>query len=93
MSDQTPGARLRALRCLRGWEQVQLAEAAGLDQSYISLLESDKRRMSRKAIEALSKALDPTDARGTVATLLLGYPLGSNDYLAPMLLRLFRQTK
>lgn len=51
------GKALRVSRALSGIQQKDLAEQADLDASYISLIEKGRRKPSRKAINAISKAL------------------------------------
>lgn len=55
------GARIRALREARGWEQKDLAFRAGVHPSTISLIERDARRACRAGTLAkIAKALDTT---------------------------------
>ena len=49
---------LKALRAWRGLTQVELATRAGLNQAFISGLESGDKSASRATIAALAKALD-----------------------------------
>lgn len=51
------GERLHALRVTAGLTQVQIAERAGLDVSYVSQLERGLRDPSLSSIEALAGAL------------------------------------
>jgi transcriptional regulator with XRE-family HTH domain len=59
----TLGQAIRAIRQGEGLSQKELAEAAGIDQSYLSMIESDQRRnpgmriMSRLA-RALQVSMD-----------------------------------
>ena len=63
------GARLRSVRHQAGLSQERLAEQAGFDRTYISLLELGKRAPSLIGIGRLARALgvDPAD-------LLAGVP-------------------
>lgn len=54
------GQRLREIRRLSNTSQEQLANRAGLDRTYISLLERGLRNPSLECIERLAKALDVT---------------------------------
>lgn len=63
-------SRLLYRRCLRGWSQSDLARAAGLPQSLVSLLETGQRegaRIQAGRLLALAQALGIT-----VEYLLLG---------------------
>ena len=51
------GRAIRVLRAARGLQQRDLARRAGLDPSYVSLIESGKREPSESAIEAIASAL------------------------------------
>lgn len=51
------GATIRAARKARGWTQRQLADAAGLSQPYVSLLERSEV-LPESAIEVISHALE-----------------------------------
>src|ERR1700731_853792 len=51
------GKALRIARAVAGFEQKQLANAAGLDPSHISLIEKGTRKPSVAAIGKLSRAL------------------------------------
>jgi transcriptional regulator with XRE-family HTH domain len=51
------GERIAARRQQLGWSQIQLASAAGLTPSAISLFESEKRKPSFEALKKLSDAL------------------------------------
>jgi transcriptional regulator with XRE-family HTH domain len=52
---------IRIARAARGLRKDELARAAGLDPSYISLLECGKRQPSDAALEALAGALGFTE--------------------------------
>lgn len=51
------GKALRIARAVSGLQQKDLAQRAGLDSSYVSLIEMGKRKPSLKAVRALSDAL------------------------------------
>jgi transcriptional regulator with XRE-family HTH domain len=51
------GKALRITRAITGIEQRELAKEAGLDPSYVSLIESGARRPSLRTISKLSKTL------------------------------------
>jgi len=48
---------VRLLRTLRGWSQERLAEAAGLDRSYLGGIERAQRNISLDILERLARAL------------------------------------
>lgn len=85
------GQAVRAMRQEAGLSQKELAEAAGIDQSYLSMIESDQRRnpgtriMARLA-QALRVSMDELAARA-------GYlpRVQTSDALAEQALYLFRQ--
>lgn len=51
------GKALKVARAISGLQQKDLAELAGLDASYVSMIEVGKRKPSLSAITKLSKAL------------------------------------
>ncbi len=57
------GNRVRELRKAKGWSQEQLAEAAGLDRTYIGRCEAGRQNATLKTVYALATALgvDATD--------------------------------
>jgi len=59
MSDLTKafGDRLRELRTKGGMSQEQLADAAGLHRTHISLIERDQRSVRLETLERLAAAL------------------------------------
>jgi len=87
----TLGQAIRAVRKQAGLSQKELADAAGIDQSYMSMIESGQRRnpgtriMARLA-QALQVSIDDLAAR---AGYLPQHKLP--DPLADQALRLFRQ--
>jgi transcriptional regulator with XRE-family HTH domain len=48
------GERLRKLRKERGWTQVQMADALGVDRSYISDMERGKKNVCLPTMEVIS---------------------------------------
>lgn len=65
------GKALRIARAISGLQQKDLADKAGLDSSYVSLIEMGKRKPSLKAVRALSKALE---LPASLLTLLASEP-------------------
>ena len=49
---------ITAVRKWRGMKQTELAERAGLSESYLSDLESGRRKGAPDSLEAIAKALD-----------------------------------
>jgi transcriptional regulator with XRE-family HTH domain len=48
------GLRLRMLRKQKGWTQVQMADALGIDRSYISDVERGKKNVSLPTMEVIA---------------------------------------
>ena len=87
----TLGQAIRVIRQQVGLSQKELADAAGIDQSYMSMIESGQRsnpgtRIMARLSQALQVSMDELAARA-------GYlPQQSEpDPLADQALRLFRQ--
>jgi transcriptional regulator with XRE-family HTH domain len=87
----TLGQAIRAVRRQVGLSQKELAEAAGIDQSYLSMIEAGQRsnpgtRIMARLAQALQVSIDDLAARA-------GYlPLREQpDPLAEQALRLFRR--
>ena len=57
------GARIRALRTVKGWSQAKLAERAHLTRVYVIRLEAGRQDPSLSTINALAKALGVKPAR------------------------------
>jgi DNA-binding XRE family transcriptional regulator len=55
---QRLGQQVQELRSSKGWTQQQLAEAAGLDRTYISGLEHGKQNPTLGALLRLARALE-----------------------------------
>lgn len=51
---------VRVLRLMRGWSQEALAEAAGLDRSYVGDIERAERNVSLDCLERLARAFGLT---------------------------------
>jgi transcriptional regulator with XRE-family HTH domain len=51
---------LRVLRLLRGWSQEFLADTAGIDRSYVSMIERAARNISLDHVERLARAFELT---------------------------------
>ncbi len=49
---------VRLLRTLQGWSQERLADAAGLDRSYLGGIERAERNISLDILERLARALE-----------------------------------
>jgi methanogenic corrinoid protein MtbC1/DNA-binding XRE family transcriptional regulator len=62
------GQRVQALRSARGWTQQELADAAGLDRTYISGLEHGKQNPTVGALLRLATALETPLDRLVVST-------------------------
>ena len=52
------GHRVQELRRERQWSQEQLAQAAGLDRTYISMVEHGKQNLTLGAVMKLADALE-----------------------------------
>ncbi len=48
------GRRLRELRKKKGWTQVQMADALGIDRSYISDMEGGKKNVCLPTLEVFA---------------------------------------
>ena len=87
----TLGQTIRAIRQEAGLSQKDVAEAAGIDQSYLSMIESDQRRnpgtrIVARLAQALQVSIDELAARA--GYLPQPEPV---DALSERALRLFRQ--
>jgi transcriptional regulator with XRE-family HTH domain len=87
----TLGQAIRAVRQQEGLSQKEVAEAAGIDQSYLSMIESDQRknpgtRIMARLAQVLQVSIDDLAARA-------GYlpHRAEPDPLAEQAVRLFRQ--
>lgn len=62
------GPAIRTVRKLSGRTQEEIAAAVGIDQSYLSLLESEQRPATQHVVESIANALNvPADAFWRVA--------------------------
>jgi len=57
------GKRLRTLRKARGWTQVQMADALGIDRSYISDMERGKKNVCLPILEVIAQGFGISIAR------------------------------
>ncbi len=55
---QRVGEQVRSKRVERGWSQAQLAEAAGLDRTYLSGVEHGKQNLTLGAVKKIGDALN-----------------------------------
>ncbi len=54
------GNRIRSLRRQHGWTQVEMAEAFGIDRSYLSEIETGKKDPSLTVLKTLADGLELT---------------------------------
>lgn len=54
--------RIKEIRKARGLTTQQLADLAGMSQSYVSDLENGKKQLNARRMEAIAKALEVTPA-------------------------------
>ena len=52
------GRRLKDLRKKKGWTQVQMADALGIDRSYISDMENGKLNVCLPTMEVLAQGFE-----------------------------------
>lgn len=52
------GQRIRELRKERGWNQQELAFRAGLDRTYVGIIERGEKSVTLRTIRKLSLALE-----------------------------------
>lgn len=52
------GQEIRRLRLERGWSQDQLATVAGMDRTYITMVERGRQNLTMRALVGLATALD-----------------------------------
>ncbi len=57
------GRRLKELRNKKGWTQVQMADALGIDRSYISDMENGKLNVCLPTMEVLAQGFGMTMAK------------------------------
>jgi len=51
------GERIRQLRAERGWRQIDLAEAAGISENYVSDLEIGKKEVCLRTLDTITRSL------------------------------------
>jgi transcriptional regulator with XRE-family HTH domain len=57
------GKRIRELRKRRGWRQIDLAEHAGVNENYISDLETGKKEICVRMLQKIAVGLDVSIAK------------------------------
>ncbi len=57
------GLRLRKLRKEKGWTQVQMADALGVDRSYISDMEQGKKNVCLPTMEVIALGFEISIAK------------------------------
>jgi XRE family aerobic/anaerobic benzoate catabolism transcriptional regulator len=56
------GERIRQLRTVRGWRQIDLAEETGIHENYVSDLELGRKEVCLRTLETLAKAFEMSTA-------------------------------
>ncbi len=54
------GSRIRLLRRKRGWTQVEMADALGIDRSYLSEIETGKKDPSLTILKTIADGFELT---------------------------------
>jgi len=54
------GERVRHLRTLRGWRQIDLAQHSGISETYVSHVETGKKELCLRNLELLAKSFEQT---------------------------------
>jgi len=54
------GLRIRELRTVKGWRQIDLAEEAGINENYVSDIEIGKKEICLRTMQAIADAFDLT---------------------------------
>ncbi len=54
------GSRVRTLRRKRGWTQVEMADALGIDRSYLSEIETGKKDPSLTILKTIADGFELT---------------------------------
>ncbi len=54
------GSRIRILRRKRGWTQVEMADALGIDRSYLSEIETGKKDPSLTILKTIADGFELT---------------------------------
>jgi transcriptional regulator with XRE-family HTH domain len=50
------GKRIRELRKVRGWRQIDLAEQAGINENYVSDLEHGRKEICLRTMQTVAQA-------------------------------------
>ena len=91
------GNAIKICRVHRGLTQAQLAKAAGISLSYLSLLEHDKRDANVSTLEAIARGLGiPLSLLFFLASdrdALQGLPEDVRDRLSSVLLKLLNEPR
>jgi transcriptional regulator with XRE-family HTH domain len=56
------GERIRQLRTERGWRQIDLAEHAGIHENYVSDLETGRKEICLRTLQAVAGTFDMNTA-------------------------------
>jgi XRE family aerobic/anaerobic benzoate catabolism transcriptional regulator len=56
------GERIRQLRTVRGWRQIDLAEETGIHENYVSELELGRKEVCLRTLETLARAFEMSAA-------------------------------
>jgi transcriptional regulator with XRE-family HTH domain len=54
------GTRIRQLRTQKRWRQIDLAESAGISENYVSDLESGKKEICLRTLQAIAASFGLT---------------------------------
>ena len=54
------GARIAAIRKMKGWTQEELSERAGLQRTHVSRIEAGKYAVTLETVQAIAEALGMT---------------------------------
>ena len=91
------GNAIKICRAHRSLTQAQLAEAAGISLSYLSLLEHDKRDVNVSTLEAIARGLGiPLNLLFFLASdrdALQGLPEDVRDRLSSVLMKLLNEPR
>jgi transcriptional regulator with XRE-family HTH domain len=52
------GRKIRELRLTKGWKQIDLAEAAKINEGYVSDIEIGKKEICLRKLQRVAKAFD-----------------------------------
>ncbi len=56
------GERIRELRASKGWNQIDLAEEAGINENYVSDLELGKKEVCLRTLQRIAQSLGMTSS-------------------------------